>query len=216
MIETILREPRPHACLNILYWSLVLLDHNHELQLGIYCPFYYENNERKRLCLWLAWLTEFRRKTRVFVRAAASSPSHQLLESTSVDHSVLGKSRIPPVCQTNMENRKRPLDAVFTSNGEFKTPEKRTSVARRQQYSDYMQWGVEETCQYLRSEGLEKWENAFRGSYSGLEAWIDSAPLFCDISRRQRINWYFVSAQHKTSQASACGISLTLTWWIWA
>uniref|UniRef100_A0AAQ5ZFC7 Deoxynucleoside triphosphate triphosphohydrolase SAMHD1 n=1 Tax=Amphiprion ocellaris TaxID=80972 RepID=A0AAQ5ZFC7_AMPOC len=28
--------------------------------------------------------------------------------------------------------------------------------------SDYMQWGVEETCQYLRREGLREWEDKFR------------------------------------------------------
>lgn len=28
--------------------------------------------------------------------------------------------------------------------------------------SDYMQWGVEETCLYLRGEGLGQWENTFR------------------------------------------------------
>lgn len=66
-----------------------------------------------------------------------------------------------------MENRKRPLDAALTFNGNFKTPEKRVSVIRWQQY---MQWGVEETCQYLRKEGLEKWEDAFKGSFCGLEA----------------------------------------------
>lgn len=40
--------------------------------------------------------------------------------------------------------------------------------AVRQQDSDYARWGVEETCQYLRREGLEKWENKFRGWFSGL------------------------------------------------
>lgn len=65
-----------------------------------------------------------------------------------------------------MERRKRPLDA----NDTFKTPEKRVSVVRRLQDDNYMQWGVEETCQYLRREGLQEWEDAFRGWFSGLEA----------------------------------------------
>ncbi|XP_040009322.1 deoxynucleoside triphosphate triphosphohydrolase SAMHD1 isoform X2 [Xiphias gladius] len=60
-----------------------------------------------------------------------------------------------------MENRKRPLEAVSSVNNSFKTPEKRMSAVR-QQDSDYARWGVEETCQYLRREGLEKWENKFR------------------------------------------------------
>lgn len=69
-----------------------------------------------------------------------------------------------------MESRKRLLDSASTFNDNFKTPEKKVSVIHRQQYPEYMQWGVEETCQYLRKEGLEKWEDAFKGSFSGLEA----------------------------------------------
>ncbi|XP_070766298.1 deoxynucleoside triphosphate triphosphohydrolase SAMHD1-like [Enoplosus armatus] len=60
-----------------------------------------------------------------------------------------------------MENRKRPFEAVLTPNDSFKTPEKRVSVAR-QPDSDSMGWGVEETCLYLRREGLEEWEDIFR------------------------------------------------------
>lgn len=65
-----------------------------------------------------------------------------------------------------METRKRPLDA----DDRFETPEKRVSVVRRLQVSDYMHWEVEETCQYLQREGLQEWENTFRGWFSGLEA----------------------------------------------
>ncbi|XP_063739805.1 deoxynucleoside triphosphate triphosphohydrolase SAMHD1-like isoform X2 [Eleginops maclovinus] len=46
-----------------------------------------------------------------------------------------------------MENRKRPLEAAGTHN-----------VLD----SDYMQWGVEETCQYLRTEDLGGWEDTFK------------------------------------------------------
>ncbi|XP_034551820.1 deoxynucleoside triphosphate triphosphohydrolase SAMHD1 [Notolabrus celidotus] len=60
-----------------------------------------------------------------------------------------------------MENRKRPFGAVSTPDDSFKTPEKRVSVVRLQDY-DYMQWGVDETCRYLRREGLEEWEDAFK------------------------------------------------------
>uniref|UniRef100_A0A3B4YXU3 Deoxynucleoside triphosphate triphosphohydrolase SAMHD1 n=1 Tax=Stegastes partitus TaxID=144197 RepID=A0A3B4YXU3_9TELE len=61
-----------------------------------------------------------------------------------------------------MENRKRPLEAVLCPADSFKTPEKRASVPGLWS-SDYMQWGVEETCRYLRSEGLDEWEDTFRG-----------------------------------------------------
>ncbi|XP_028265921.1 deoxynucleoside triphosphate triphosphohydrolase SAMHD1 [Parambassis ranga] len=54
-----------------------------------------------------------------------------------------------------MENRKRPLDAGWS----FKTPEKRPLP---DPLPDYMQWGAEETCQYLRREGLGEWEHIFR------------------------------------------------------
>ncbi|KAF1390394.1 hypothetical protein PFLUV_G00057590 [Perca fluviatilis] len=60
-----------------------------------------------------------------------------------------------------MENRKRPLGAVVTPNDSFKTPEKRVSVVRLLD-SDYMRWGVEETCRYLRGEGLGEWEDTFK------------------------------------------------------
>nr|XP_046253079.1 deoxynucleoside triphosphate triphosphohydrolase SAMHD1-like [Scatophagus argus] len=61
-----------------------------------------------------------------------------------------------------MDNRKRPFEAVSTSDDKYKTPEKRVSVVRPLQDSDYMQWGVEETCQYLRREDLGEWEDKFR------------------------------------------------------
>lgn len=59
-----------------------------------------------------------------------------------------------------MDKRKRQLDEA---HDDLKTPEKRVSVVRRLQDSDYMHWGVDETCQYLRREGLREWEDAFRG-----------------------------------------------------
>uniref|UniRef100_UPI0037E73F02 deoxynucleoside triphosphate triphosphohydrolase SAMHD1 isoform X2 n=1 Tax=Semicossyphus pulcher TaxID=241346 RepID=UPI0037E73F02 len=60
----------------------------------------------------------------------------------------------------NMDNRKRQLEAVSTSNESFKTPEKRMSAVL--QDSDYMNWRVEETCLYLRREGLGEWADTFR------------------------------------------------------
>lgn len=58
-----------------------------------------------------------------------------------------------------MANRKRPLQ--ITGNNSFQTPEKRVSFARLIT-SDYTHWEVEETCQYLREEGLSEWESIFR------------------------------------------------------
>ncbi|XP_034063432.1 deoxynucleoside triphosphate triphosphohydrolase SAMHD1 [Gymnodraco acuticeps] len=60
-----------------------------------------------------------------------------------------------------MENRKRQLEAVVTDNHCFKTPEKRVSLVRLLD-SDYMRWGVKETCQYLRREDLVEWEDIFK------------------------------------------------------
>ncbi|XP_070825444.1 deoxynucleoside triphosphate triphosphohydrolase SAMHD1-like [Chaetodon trifascialis] len=60
-----------------------------------------------------------------------------------------------------MESRKRPANALLTPCDGFKTPEKRVAVDRLQD-SDYMRWGVEETCGYLRREGLGEWEETFR------------------------------------------------------
>lgn len=66
-----------------------------------------------------------------------------------------------------MANRKRPFDAALTPDDNFKTPEKRVSVVRLQE-SDYTQWGVEETCRYLRREALGEWEETFKGWFSAL------------------------------------------------
>lgn len=65
-----------------------------------------------------------------------------------------------------MENRKRPFEADSCPDFIFKTPEKRASVDQLQD-SDYMRWGVDETCQYLRRESLGEWEATFRGLFSG-------------------------------------------------
>lgn len=60
-----------------------------------------------------------------------------------------------------MESRKRPLEADVTRNDSFQTPEKRVSMVRLLD-TNYEQWGVEETCRYLRTEGLGEWEDTFR------------------------------------------------------
>ncbi|XP_071777150.1 deoxynucleoside triphosphate triphosphohydrolase SAMHD1-like [Centroberyx gerrardi] len=59
-----------------------------------------------------------------------------------------------------MENRKRKLEQDPSAVDTFKTPEKRVSVVRHD--SDFMRWGVDETCQYLHRQGLEEWEDTFR------------------------------------------------------
>lgn len=61
-----------------------------------------------------------------------------------------------------MENRKRRFNAVLNPNDDLKTPEKRVSSAGLLD-TDYTRWGVDETCRYLQSEGLGKWEDKFRG-----------------------------------------------------
>uniref|UniRef100_A0A7N8XA68 Deoxynucleoside triphosphate triphosphohydrolase SAMHD1 n=1 Tax=Mastacembelus armatus TaxID=205130 RepID=A0A7N8XA68_9TELE len=60
-----------------------------------------------------------------------------------------------------MADRKRPFEAVQTAEDRYRTPEKRVSDVRVHD-SDYKHWGVEETCRYLRGEGLSKWEDIFR------------------------------------------------------
>lgn len=62
-----------------------------------------------------------------------------------------------------MESRKRPLDKGSTINDGLHTPEKKVV---RLQDTDYMRWDVEETCRYLRREGLMDWEDIFRGLFS--------------------------------------------------
>ncbi|KAI3357660.1 hypothetical protein L3Q82_016068 [Scortum barcoo] len=60
-----------------------------------------------------------------------------------------------------MENRKRPFEQLLCPGDSFRTPEKRQSAVRLPD-SDYTRWGVEETCRYLRREGLQEWEDKFR------------------------------------------------------
>ncbi|XP_041859789.1 deoxynucleoside triphosphate triphosphohydrolase SAMHD1 [Melanotaenia boesemani] len=60
-----------------------------------------------------------------------------------------------------MANRKRQIDEVLSSDDRFQTPEKKVSVVR-QPDTDFTGWGVQETCQYLRREGLGEWEDTFR------------------------------------------------------
>lgn len=61
-----------------------------------------------------------------------------------------------------MDSRKRPLAVDLSPDSGFQTPEKRVSVVPEQLDSDYVRWGVEETCQYLRREGHGDWEQKFR------------------------------------------------------
>ncbi|XP_071777168.2 deoxynucleoside triphosphate triphosphohydrolase SAMHD1-like [Centroberyx gerrardi] len=57
--------------------------------------------------------------------------------------------------------RKRPAEADLSSLDIFKTPEKSAPVVW-QQDSDFMSWGVEETCGYLHEMFLEEWQHKFR------------------------------------------------------
>nr|XP_057939570.1 deoxynucleoside triphosphate triphosphohydrolase SAMHD1 [Doryrhamphus excisus] len=61
-----------------------------------------------------------------------------------------------------MANRKRTLATPTSDDDLMKTPEKRVSAVRQLCDSDYSQWGIEETCRYLREEGLGEWQNVFR------------------------------------------------------
>ncbi|XP_054651195.1 deoxynucleoside triphosphate triphosphohydrolase SAMHD1 isoform X1 [Dunckerocampus dactyliophorus] len=60
-----------------------------------------------------------------------------------------------------MANRKRMLATSINEDDMMKTPQKRVSAVDLSD-SDYSQWGVEETCQYLREEGLGEWQIVFR------------------------------------------------------
>ncbi|KAM9829374.1 deoxynucleoside triphosphate triphosphohydrolase SAMHD1 isoform 1-T1 [Syngnathus typhle] len=58
-----------------------------------------------------------------------------------------------------MASRKRGVETPSPGDS-FQTPGKRASVYRTQN-SDVSQWGIEETCHYLRGEGLGEHETAF-------------------------------------------------------
>lgn len=55
------------------------------------------------------------------------------------------------------------MKATQSPDEDFQTPEKRVSVVRSSPPdSDFMRWGVEETCRYLEREGLGEWGDTFR------------------------------------------------------
>ncbi|XP_057685987.1 deoxynucleoside triphosphate triphosphohydrolase SAMHD1 [Corythoichthys intestinalis] len=60
-----------------------------------------------------------------------------------------------------MASRKRDLATAMSPGDCFQTPEKKVSVDQMSDL-DVSQWGIEETCLYLREEGLGEWETVFR------------------------------------------------------
>lgn len=68
-----------------------------------------------------------------------------------------------------MDGRKRPREDLPCNSDNFKTPEKRVSLAprrdgRSKQWDvDFRDWDVETTCSYLHNEGLGEWESKFKG-----------------------------------------------------
>uniref|UniRef100_A0A672J591 Deoxynucleoside triphosphate triphosphohydrolase SAMHD1 n=1 Tax=Salarias fasciatus TaxID=181472 RepID=A0A672J591_SALFA len=83
-----------------------------------------------------------------------------------------------------MESRKRPSQASSEPEDSFTTPQKRVS-AEQLLDADYSRWGVEGTCRYLRTEGLEKWENTFRGGFCGFVALIKTGSSLYGACHRQ-------------------------------
>uniref|UniRef100_A0A665T5K2 Deoxynucleoside triphosphate triphosphohydrolase SAMHD1 n=1 Tax=Echeneis naucrates TaxID=173247 RepID=A0A665T5K2_ECHNA len=67
-----------------------------------------------------------------------------------------------------MESRKRPLEP--DSGLGLTTPKKSAPAVRPD--SDYMHWGVDETCLYLQREGLGAWEDTFRGGLRAFPYYI--------------------------------------------
>lgn len=75
-----------------------------------------------------------------------------------------------------MDSRKRSrvevADMLTLTDDTFKTPEKRvTVVSESWRDTDFMQWGVEDTCKYLNREGLEEWVDIFKGLFSLLASY---------------------------------------------
>lgn len=67
-----------------------------------------------------------------------------------------------------MDNRKR-LREEQPCEESLKTPEKRI-VTGQQRIGDgnFKNWGIGETCSYLRLHGLGEWEQKFRGKLCSL------------------------------------------------
>lgn len=144
--------------------------------------FYFEKFNRKCLCFCYSCVqldcTGSEAKPGYFFtassrlcRAIFSAVVNNMQHCCSSDCSTLAS-----VYQANEDNRKRPLSPSLTCSDGCKTPD-RVSVVNGLLDSDYMHWGVEETCQYLRGAGLAECEEAFKGWFSALEAVIDSFVL---------------------------------------
>lgn len=140
--------------------------------------FKFEKSNRKRQCFNYRYvqLDRFRGKTRVFSSPLPVACAVQFCQLSIKKR----KQCCSPDCsgigsfyQTNMDNRKRPLSPSSTSSDGFKTPDRRVSVVNGLLNSNFMNWGIEETCQYLRGGGFAEWEEAFRGWCSAFEAVID-------------------------------------------
>ena len=59
------------------------------------------------------------------------------------------------------------MDGKRPYNETAETPEKREpKVPRLDQDEDFIHWDVEDTCCYLRNEGLGEWETIFKGECS--------------------------------------------------
>lgn len=78
-----------------------------------------------------------------------------------------------PVPRSIMASRKR----SFPPDSSLSAPGKRAPGPGAPQ-TDYAGWGAEETCRYLRAEGLGEWEDAFRGWSSLLEILIIDVDMY--------------------------------------
>lgn len=143
--------------------------------MGVRRPFISKQLSGNAPCTNPTWLLAIKSKTRVFFSTTASHrhqfsalPSAGRVDTRKISAGLClhwPNRSSTAVCCVNMANRKRQHAEDSPPCKILQTPEKRVSEVRREQDADYMQWGVERTCQFLRTEGLQEWEDAFRGLF---------------------------------------------------
>lgn len=101
----------------------------------------------------------------------ASSPA--VIQRVSLSHRAGLTNSSDPVPRSIMASRKR----SFPPDSSLSAPGKRAPGPGAPQ-TDYAGWGAEETCRYLRAEGLGEWEDAFRGWSSLLEILIINVDMY--------------------------------------
>lgn len=95
----------------------------------------------------------------------------------------------------NMANRKRPLAGDCGAEDESRTPKRRGSQAAAEQDGDPMCWGLDETCRFLRAEGLHHFQDIFTGWWPSCQSAQYPATFLGNPTRGNPTDCYAIPIQ---------------------